>query len=48
MKWMAHEAYGKPDRNGIIIMQLCDMFPTKESARKWLESGLRYPIRIAR
>ena len=30
MKWMAHEAPGKSDRDAITMMQLCDMFPTEE------------------
>ena len=35
---MAHPAPGKSDREGITMMQLCDMFPTEESAREWFES----------
>ena len=35
---MAHPAPGKPDRDGITLVQLCDMFPTEESAREWFES----------
>ena len=35
---MAHPAPGKSDREGITMMQLCDMFPTEESARKWFEA----------
>ena len=35
---MAHKAPGKSDREGITMMQLCDMFPTEESAREWFES----------
>ena len=34
---MAHKAPGKSDREGITMMQLCDMFPTEESAREWFE-----------
>ena len=34
---MAHPAPGKSDREGITMMQLCDMFPTEESAREWFE-----------
>ena len=35
---MAHKAPGKSDREGITMVQLCDMFPTEESAREWFES----------
>ena len=35
---MTHKAPGKSDREGITMMQLCDMFPTEESARGWFES----------
>ena len=35
---MAHKAPGKSDREGITMMQLSDMFPTEESARKWFEA----------
>ena len=35
---MAHKAPGKSDREGITMIQLCDMFPTEESAREWFES----------
>ena len=35
---MAHKAPGKSDREGITMVQLCDMFPDEESAREWLES----------
>ena len=35
---MSHKAPGKSDREGITMMQLCDMFPTEESAREWFES----------
>ena len=35
---MAHAAPGKSDREGVTMMQLCDMFPTEESAREWFES----------
>ena len=34
---MAHPAPGKSDREGITMVQLCDMFPTEESAREWFE-----------
>ena len=35
---MAHKSPGKSDREGITMVQLCDMFPTEESAREWFES----------
>ena len=35
---MAHQAPGKSDREGITMVQLCDMFPTEESAREWFEA----------
>ena len=35
---MAHKAPGKSDREGITMVQLCDMFPTEESARQWFEA----------
>ena len=35
---MAHKAPGKSDREGITLVQLCDMFPTEESAREWFEA----------
>ena len=35
---MAHQAPGKSDREGITLVELCDMFPTEESAREWFES----------
>ena len=35
---MAHKSPGKSDREGITLVQLCDMFPTEESAREWFES----------
>ena len=35
---MTHKAPGKSDREGITMIQLCDMFPTEESAREWFES----------
>lgn len=34
---MAHAAPGKSHREGISLMQLIDMFPDEESARKWFE-----------
>ena len=35
---MAHKSPGKSDREGITMVQLCDMFPDEGSARKWFES----------
>ena len=35
---MAHKAPGKSDREGLTMVQLCDMFPTEESAQEWFES----------
>ena len=35
---MTHTAPGKSDREGITMVQLCDMFPTEESARVWFEA----------
>ena len=35
---MAHAAPGKSDREGITLVELCDMFPTEESARGWFEA----------
>ena len=37
---MAHKAPGKSDREGITMVQLCDMFPTEESARQWFEARI--------
>ena len=37
-----HKAPGKSDRKGIGVMELLDMFPDEESARKWFEN-LRWP-----
>ena len=37
-----HKAPGKSDRRGIGVMELLDMFPHEESARKWFEA-LRWP-----
>ena len=37
---MAHEAPGKSDREGITLVQLCDMFPTEGSAREWFEARI--------
>ena len=35
---MADKSPGKSDREGITMVQLCDMFPTEESAREWFEA----------
>ena len=35
---MAHKSPGKSDREGITMVQLCDMFPDEDSAREWFES----------
>ena len=35
---MTHQAPGKSNREGITLVELCDMFPTEESAREWFES----------
>ena len=35
---MAHAAPGKSDRDGITLVELCDMFPTEESAQEWFEA----------
>ena len=37
---MAHKSPGKSDREGITLVQLCDMFPTEESAREWFEARI--------
>ena len=37
---MAHTAPGKSSREGVTLVQLCDMFPTEDSARKWFETRL--------
>ena len=37
---MAHTALGKSSREGITLMQLCDMFPDEDSAREWFESRI--------
>ena len=34
---MAKKAPGKAHREGLTIVELCDMFPTEESARAWFE-----------
>ena len=35
---MSHAAPGKSYREGISIMELCDLFPNEESATEWFES----------
>ena len=35
---MGHKAPGKSDREGLTMVQLCDMFPDENSARDWFES----------
>ena len=42
---MTHKSPGKSDREGITMMQLCDMFPTEESAREWFEPSLPTSLR---
>ena len=37
-----HTAPGKSDREGIGVLELFEMFPDEESARKWFEN-LRWP-----
>ena len=37
---MTHTSPGKSDREGITLVQLCDMFPTEESAREWFEARI--------
>ena len=37
---MAHKSPGKSDREGITLVQLCDMFPTEESAREWFKARI--------
>ena len=37
---MAHKAPGKHHRDGITLVQLCDMFSTEDSAREWFEARL--------
>ena len=37
---MTQKAPGKSDRKGITLMQLADMFPTEEAARKWFEDRI--------
>ena len=36
---MAQKAPGKPYREGITLIELMNMFPDEETARKWLEQG---------
>ena len=35
---MAHNAPGKANRKGITVVELADMFPDEETARKWFEA----------
>ena len=35
---MAHKSPGKSDREGITMVQLCDMFPDENSSREWFEA----------
>ena len=35
---MTHKAPGKSAREGITLVQLCDMFPDENSSREWFES----------
>ena len=35
---MAHDAPGKSHRKGITVVELADMFPDEEAARKWFEA----------
>ena len=37
---MIHKAPGRSDREGITLVQLCDMFPTEESACEWFEARI--------
>ena len=37
---MTHTSPGKSDRDGITLVQLCDMFPTEDAARDWFESRI--------
>ena len=37
---MTQKAPGKSDREGITMVQLCDMFPTEKSAREWFEARI--------
>ena len=37
---MAHKSPGKAHRQGISIMELGEMFPDEDSARKWFESHI--------
>ena len=43
---MAHSTPGKHHRDGITLVQLCDMFPTEDSARAWFESRLWPEVRF--
>ncbi len=35
-----YKAPGKAYRNGITLMELADMFPDEEAARKWFEARI--------
>ena len=35
---MSHKRQENQTAEGVTMMQLCDMFPTEESAREWFES----------
>ena len=35
---MTHKSPGKSDREGMTMVELCDMFPTEEIAREWFEA----------
>ena len=37
---MHHKAPGKAHREGISIMELCEMFPDEDSAREWFEAQI--------
>ena len=37
---MVHKAPGKSDREGITLVQLGDMFPNEDAARKWFEARI--------
>ena len=43
---MAHSTPVKHHRDGITLVQLCDMFPTEDSARAWFESRLWPEVRF--
>ena len=37
---MTHKSPGKSDREGITMVQLCDMFPTEDTALEWFEARI--------